>query len=98
METTKVEGTLREITGHVQEAVGDVLGDTGAQVSGKAKELGGKAQKLYADFADIVRESTVERPLVALGIAAAVGFVLGMLRTANRAEPENVRGNGTDGR
>jgi uncharacterized protein YjbJ (UPF0337 family) len=91
METTNAEGTLREVSGHVQEAVGGLLGDTGAQLSGKAKELGGKAQKLSADFAEIVRDTTAERPLMALGIAAAVGFVLGMLRAANRPGPDSVR-------
>lgn len=91
METTKVEGTLREVSGKVEEAVGGLLGDTGAQLSGKARELGGKAQKLSADFTDMLRDTTVERPLMALGIAAGVGFVLGMLRAANRASAEGTR-------
>ena len=74
METTKAEGTLREVAGDVQQAAGDLLGSAGAQVSGTAKELSGKAQQLYADFVDVVRESTVERPFAALAIAAGVGF------------------------
>jgi uncharacterized protein YjbJ (UPF0337 family) len=86
MDTTQLEGTLREGTGHVQEAFGDMRGDTAGQVSGKAKELAGKAQKLYGDVGGIVRDSMAQRPFMALGIAAAVGFVLGMLRTANRLE------------
>jgi uncharacterized protein YjbJ (UPF0337 family) len=90
METTHAEGTLREVSGKVEEAVGGLLGDTGAQVSGKAKELAGKAQKLSADLTDILRDTTAERPLMALGIAPGVGFVLGMLRAANRASPDGV--------
>jgi uncharacterized protein YjbJ (UPF0337 family) len=86
METSKVEGTLQKSAGHVEETLGDALGDTGAQVRGKAKELSGKAQKLYGDLRDVVLDSTAERPLMVLGIAAGIGFVLGMLRTANRAE------------
>ena len=85
METTKGEGALREVTGNLQQAAGDLLGDAGAQVRGKAKELSGKAQQLYADFAEVVRESTVERPFAALAIAAGVGFILGALRSANRS-------------
>lgn len=96
METTKAEGTLREVTGQVQQAAGELLGDAGAQVTGKAKELGGKAQKLYADVAGMVRESTVERPFAALGVAAAVGFILGMLRRANRPARDDVRGDWRD--
>jgi uncharacterized protein YjbJ (UPF0337 family) len=91
METTKGEGALREVAAHVQEAAGNLLGDASEQVSGKAKELSGKAQQLYADFAEVVRESTVERPFAALAIAAGVGFILGALRAANRSRLDKVR-------
>ncbi|KAE8753539.1 MULTISPECIES: CsbD family protein [Paraburkholderia] len=96
METTKGEGTLREVAGDVQQAAGNLLDNAGAQFSGTAKELGGKAQQLYADFADVVRESTVERPLAALAIAAGVGFILGALHAANRTRPDNVRSDWRD--
>ncbi|MFM0514118.1 CsbD family protein [Paraburkholderia sp. RL17-373-BIF-A] len=96
METTKAEGTLREVAGDVQQAAGDLLGNAGAQVSGTAKELSGKAQQLYADFVDVVRESTVERPFAALAIAAGVGFILGALRAANRSRPDNGRSDSID--
>ncbi|WP_168788008.1 CsbD family protein [Paraburkholderia aromaticivorans] len=96
METTKAEGTLREVAGDVQQAAGDLLGKAGEQVSGTAKELSGKAQRLYADFADLVRESTVERPFAALAIAAGVGFILGALRSAIRARPDHDRSDWRD--
>ncbi|MFL9922120.1 CsbD family protein [Paraburkholderia fungorum] len=96
METTKAEGTLRENAGDVQQAAGDLLGSAGAQVSGTAKELSGKAQQLYADFADVVRESTVERPFAALAIAAGVGFILGALRAAGRSRPDHGRSDSRD--
>jgi uncharacterized protein YjbJ (UPF0337 family) len=91
METTDGEGTLREAVGDVQQAAGDLLGDAGAQVSGKARELSGKAQQVYADLADVVREATVERPFAALAVAAGIGFVLGALRSVNRARSNNSR-------
>lgn len=96
METTKGEGALREAVGDVQQAAGDLLGDAGAQVSGKAKELSGKAQQLYTDLADVIRESTLERPFAALAIAAGVGFILGALRATNRARPDNGRSDWRD--
>jgi uncharacterized protein YjbJ (UPF0337 family) len=92
MDTTKSEATLREVAGDVQQAAGELLDDVGAQVSGTAKVLSGKAQRLYADFADVMRESTVARPLAALAIAAGVGFILGALHAATRSRPDNVRG------
>ncbi|WP_168787703.1 CsbD family protein [Paraburkholderia aromaticivorans] len=96
METTKAEGTLREAAGDVKQAAGDLLDSAGAQVSGTAKELSGKAQQLYADFADVVRESTLERPFAALAIAAGLGFILGALRTANRSRSDNGRSDWRD--
>lgn len=96
METTKGEGALTEVAGDLQQAAGDVLGDTGEQISGKARELSGKAQQLYADFADVVRESTVEQPFTALAIAAGVGFILGALHAATRVRPDNYRGDWRD--
>ncbi|MCI0152067.1 CsbD family protein [Paraburkholderia sediminicola] len=93
MESTNgEEGTLREVAGDVQQAPGDLLGNASPQVSGTAKEFDDKAQQLYADFAEVLRESTVERPLAALAIAAGVGFILGALHVANRSRPDNVRG------
>jgi ElaB/YqjD/DUF883 family membrane-anchored ribosome-binding protein len=58
----------------------------------RSRNWGDKAQQLYTDFMGILRESTVERPFAALAIAAGVGFLLGLLRAANRPRP------GTSGR
>jgi len=96
METTKAEGAQKEVAGNVQQSTGELLSDVGAQVSGTAKELSGKAQQLYADFAEVVRESTVERPFAALAIAAGVGFILGALRAANRSRPDSGVGDWRD--
>jgi ElaB/YqjD/DUF883 family membrane-anchored ribosome-binding protein len=98
METTKDDETQRERAGDIQQAAGDLLGDVSAQVSDTAKELSGKAQQLYADFTDVVRESTVERPFAALAIAAGVGFVLGALHAATRSRPHDVRHDSRDRR
>ncbi|MBB4513948.1 CsbD family protein [Paraburkholderia fungorum] len=96
METTKGEGTLEDVAGDAQQSTGDLLKETGAQVGATAKELSGKAQQLYADFAEVVRESTLERPFAALAIAAGVGFILGALHAANRPGPRNSRNESRD--
>ncbi len=83
MGSTKTEGTLREAAGDVQRAAGELLGNAGAQVSGAAQELSGKAQQVYSDFAEGIRESTVQRPLLALAIAAGLGFIFGALRVTS---------------
>ena len=82
METGNVEGTKKKKSGKVQEAAGEMLGDTGTQMAGTARELSGKAQQVWADLTDVVRETTTERPFTALAIAAAAGFILGALRSA----------------
>jgi ElaB/YqjD/DUF883 family membrane-anchored ribosome-binding protein len=91
METTKVEEPQQARAGDVPQPASDLGGDVSTQVSGTAKELSGKAQQLYADFTDVVRESTVERPFAALAIAAGVGFVLGALHATTRSRPGDVR-------
>lgn len=96
METTKPAGSLSEAAGKVQQAAGNFLDDAGTQVSAKASELGDKAQRLYTDFAGIVRESTVERPFTTLAMAVSVGFLLGTLRAANRPRADGSARNRKD--
>ena len=96
MSTTKEEGPAAEVAGNVQEIGKDLLNTAGAQIGVTAKELSDRAQQLYADFADVVRESTVERPFVALAIAAGAGFILGALYAANRSASDDNRGGWRD--
>ncbi|PVX61384.1 CsbD family protein [Paraburkholderia unamae] len=84
MGTTKAEGTMRELAGTAQEAVGDMLGRTSMQVSGKARALCGKSQQLATDAAGATREAVADNPLAMLGIALGFGFALGALWAANR--------------
>ncbi|AUT75602.1 CsbD family protein [Paraburkholderia hospita] len=84
METTKTEGTLREVAGNMNEAVGSVTGDTVTQLEGKADELRGKAQQICADATELAREAMVSRPLAVLAGATALGFVIGALWSRNR--------------
>ncbi|SAL01779.1 CsbD family protein [Caballeronia pedi] len=90
MDSNKAEGNVKEIAGKVQDAAGELLGDTGTQAVGKARELGGKAQQLYADTTEVVRNKTVDSPLSALAVAAGLGFLLGAIwATANATPPRS---------
>ena len=97
MDSNKAEGNVKEIAGKVQDAAGELLGDTGTQAVGKARELGGKAQQLYADTTEIVRNKTVDSPLSTLAVAAGLGFLLGAIwatanATPSRSYPKRYRG------
>ena len=71
----RVEGTAREFGGRVQEAVGDVTGDTKNQAQGLYNQASGQAQQAAAQFSDVVKA----QPVVATLIAVAIGYVLGRL-------------------
>ena len=75
----KAEGTLQNIAGHVQDAVGGATGDTSVQAEGKARQLAGKAQQTYGDVLNQVRESAVTNPVGTIAVAAGAGFLLGAL-------------------
>lgn len=75
----KAEGTLQNIAGRVQDAVGGATGDTSTQVEGKARQLAGKAQQSYGDVLNQVRESAVTNPVGTLAVVAGAGFLLGAL-------------------
>jgi uncharacterized protein YjbJ (UPF0337 family) len=71
----RVEGTAREFGGRVQEAVGDVTGDSKTQAQGLYNQVSGQAQQATAQFSDVVKA----QPVVASLVALAIGYVLGRL-------------------
>ena len=71
----RLAGTAREFGGRVQEAAGNVTGDTKTQADGLYNQASGQAQQAAAQFSDIVKAQPVVASLVALGI----GYVLGRL-------------------
>lgn len=75
----KAEGTVQNIAGKIQDAVGGATGDTGTQLEGKARQAAGKAQAAYGDALNQVRESAVTNPVATIAIVAGLGFVLGAL-------------------
>jgi uncharacterized protein YjbJ (UPF0337 family) len=79
MDENEIEGTIREVGGKVEDAVGGLTGDTKTQAEGKFDQLAGKAQKTFGAAADEVRENVSNQPLTALAIVAGVFFALGFL-------------------
>jgi uncharacterized protein YjbJ (UPF0337 family) len=71
----RVEGTVREFGGRVQEAVGDVTGDTKTQAQGLYNQAAGQAQQAAAQLTDVVKAQPILASLAALGI----GYLLGRL-------------------
>ena len=45
MNKNQLEGTVKDVTGKVQQKVGDVIGNVNQQVKGVAKQIEGKVQK-----------------------------------------------------
>ena len=79
VDTNEAEGTVKDTVGKLQDGMGGLLGDTGMQARGKAKQFAGQAQEYYGDTLDTVRDVASDQPLLALGVAVGVGFVLGAL-------------------
>ena len=92
---TEIEGAVQDVAGHVKDAIGGITGDPGTQAEGKVDEAIGTAKREFGGVADDVigtTQSTLEtltdlvrdNPLPALGISAALGFVLGAILISSR--------------
>ena len=71
----QLEGAAREMGGRVQEAVGDVIGDTRTQARGMYNQAAGQAQRQAAYLGDVIKE----QPLISAAIAAGIGYLIGRL-------------------
>ncbi len=79
MDENEAEGTMRDIGGKVQDAVGGLTGDSSTQAKGKWNQATGQAQKSFGAASDQIRENVMDQPLMALGIVAGAAFLLGFL-------------------
>lgn len=75
----QAEGTIKNIAGRAQDALGAATGDADMQMEGKARQAAGKAQQVYGEALDSVRESAVTHPVGTMAAFVGVGFVLGAL-------------------
>ena len=71
----RVEGTAREFGGRIQEAAGNMAGDSKTQAQGLYNQASGQAQQAAGQFSDVVKA----QPIVASLVALAIGYVLGRL-------------------
>jgi uncharacterized protein YjbJ (UPF0337 family) len=90
MDENKVGGAMQQAAGKVQGAAGDLLGDAKTQAEGAAREVAGKAQEAYGQAKEVARSAATQvghgveqQPVIALLIAGAIGYALGLL-TARR--------------
>ncbi len=79
VDTNQAEGLAKDTVGKLQDGMGGLLGDSATQAKGKAKQFAGQAQEYYGDTLDSVRDVASDQPLLALGMAVGVGFILGAL-------------------
>ena len=86
VDQNEVEGTAKEYMGKAQGAAGDMLGDTDTSVRGRVNEAAGKLQSGYGQVADQAGDIASElgeriksQPLVAVGIAVGLGYLLGRI-------------------
>jgi uncharacterized protein YjbJ (UPF0337 family) len=57
MNKNQIEGSVKDVTGKVQQKVGEATGNTNQQVKGVAKRIEGKVQKGVGDVEQAADES-----------------------------------------
>lgn len=75
----KTEGTVQNIAGKFQEAVGSATGDEGTRLEGKTRQLGGKVQEGYGEALNQLRDAPSNNPLATLAAVAGLSFIVGAL-------------------
>jgi len=90
MDENRLEGSVRNVGGRVQEGVGRATGDTKSKVEGAMNQAAGAAQDLYGQAADVVRQNVspveawlrdkIERqPYTTVITALGIGWLLGRM-------------------
>jgi uncharacterized protein YjbJ (UPF0337 family) len=91
MDENRVEGTVREYGGRVQEGVGTVTGDAKTRAEGAVNKTAGAAQQLYGQTADTasqtattldswLRNAIETQPYTTAAVALGIGWLLGRMR------------------
>jgi uncharacterized protein YjbJ (UPF0337 family) len=57
MNKNQIEGSVKDVTGKVQQKIGEVTGNANQQVKGVAKQIEGKVQKGVGDVEQAVDDS-----------------------------------------
>jgi uncharacterized protein YjbJ (UPF0337 family) len=88
MDENRLEGTVRNVGGKVQEGVGRATGDTKSKVEGVMNQAAGTAQDVYGKAADIVRQNATPleawlrnkietQPYTTVIAALGIGWLIG---------------------
>lgn len=79
MSGNQAEGTIRNVAGKAEEAVGSMMGDSTTELRGKAKQVAGQAQSAMGEAIETVRDIASDQPMMAVMLAAGIGLIAGML-------------------
>jgi uncharacterized protein YjbJ (UPF0337 family) len=88
MDENRLEGTVRNVGGKVQEGVGRATGDTKSKVEGVMNQAAGTAQDVYGKAADIFRQNATPleawlrnkietQPYTTVIAALGIGWLIG---------------------
>ncbi len=72
----RVQGTMRNVGGRAQEAVGDALGDSQMSARGVYNQAAGTAQDTLGQLSDAIAEKPITSALVCIGIGYLLGKIL----------------------
>jgi uncharacterized protein YjbJ (UPF0337 family) len=83
VDTNRVTGTAKSMAGKVEDAYGRLTGDTTSRAQGTADQASGAIEDAYGRASDMARDGSrqladivQDRPIAALLMAAAAGYVL----------------------
>ncbi|MDA8253717.1 MAG: CsbD family protein [Rhodospirillales bacterium] len=79
MSGTQAEGTIRNVAGAAEEAIGSMTGDSTAEMRGKVRQVAGQAQSAMGDAVETVRHMAADQPVMTVLLAAGIGLIAGML-------------------
>ena len=79
VDENRVEGTIKNVAGKVQETAGGVFGDNETEARGQANQFAGDVQSSYGEALDTVRDLAADRPMSTIAAAAGVGLLVGLL-------------------
>jgi uncharacterized protein YjbJ (UPF0337 family) len=79
VDENRIEGTVPNIGGKIEDAVGAVTGDAATQARGQINRAAGRAQNAYGQAVDGARDFASVQPIVALLSALGIGVIIGFL-------------------
>ena len=72
----RVQGSVRNMAGKAQEAVGDAIGDTRTQARGMSNQVSGQAQDMMGQMSDMIQEQPITAALICVGVGYLLGKIL----------------------